>query len=54
MTILTEENEMTNKQSGYDPETGRPFDKSYLECGLPEFLQTSIENMKKSWEIEDR
>lgn len=45
---------MTNKSSGYDPKTGRPLDKSYLECGLPEFLLTSIENMKKSWEIEDR
>lgn len=37
----------------YNKETGLPNDKSYFECGLPEWLQTSIENMKKSWEIED-
>lgn len=30
-----------------------PVDKGYLECGLPPYLQQSIENMKKSWEIED-
>lgn len=36
-----------------DPETGRPENKKYLECGLPPDLQKSIENMKKSWEIED-
>ncbi len=39
--------------SGYDPETGRPEDESYLECGLPEYLQKSIAAMEKSWEIED-
>ena len=37
----------------YDEVTGLPLDKGYLECGLPEFLQTSLKNMKKSWEIED-
>ena len=36
-----------------DPETGLPKDMGYLECGLPPYLQQSIENMKKSWEIED-
>ena len=41
------------KNDGYDAETGLPLDKSYLECGLPKFLQTSLENMKKSWAIED-
>ena len=37
----------------YDEITGLPIDKRYLECGLPPYLQQSIENMKKSWEIED-
>ena len=37
----------------FDPETGHPENKSYLECGLPPYLQKSIENMKRSWEIED-
>ncbi len=36
-----------------DPETGRPENKGYLECGLPPYLQKSINNMKRSWEIED-
>ena len=37
-----------------DPESGRPKDESYLECGLPETLQKSIDAMQKSWAIEDR
>lgn len=36
-----------------NPETGLPKDESYLECGLPESLQTSIAAMEKSWAIED-
>ncbi|HIV18393.1 MAG TPA: hypothetical protein IAC82_03710 [Candidatus Merdivicinus intestinigallinarum] len=39
--------------AAYDPETGLPVDKEYLERGLPPYLQTSLENMKKSWAIED-
>ena len=34
-------------------DSGRPRDKSYLERGLPDYLRTSLEAMKKSWEIED-
>lgn len=34
----------------YDPETGLPTDPAYLECGLPEFLQTSLDRMKATWE----
>ncbi len=30
----------------YDDGTGLPKDKSYLECGLPEFLLESIQAMK--------
>lgn len=37
----------------YDEVTGLPECKDYLECGLPPYLQTSLDNMKKSWEIED-
>ena len=37
----------------YDEKTGLPKNKEYLECGLPPYLQTSLKNMKKSWEIED-
>ena len=32
---------------------GLPKDKSYLECGLPAFLQESLEAMKKAWNILD-
>lgn len=34
--------------SAYD-ETGLPKDSSYLECGLPEFLQESIRAMIDAW-----
>lgn len=37
----------------YDVGTGLPVDRSYLECGLPEYLQESLELMKRSWEIVD-
>ncbi len=40
--------------SFYDDETGLPKDKSYLECGLPEFLLESIQAMKIAWEKLDR
>jgi len=38
--------------SEYD-EKGFPADKSYLECGLPPYLQTSLENMIDSWKAVD-
>ena len=38
----------------YDKETGLPTDDSYLECGLPQYLQDLLEKMKKSWAIIDR
>ena len=28
-------------------------DRDYLECGLPAFLQESVDNMKESWAIID-
>ena len=44
---------MQTDNEKYDKKTGLPLDKTYLEKGLPEYLQISLENMKKSWEIED-
>ena len=41
------------EESRYDDETGLPLDESYLERGLPEYLQISLKNMKESWSIED-
>ena len=37
----------------YDSATGLPEDKTYLEYGLPEYLQISLDNMKKTWKILD-
>ena len=37
----------------YDPETGLPLNREYLERGLPPYLQTSIKRMCDSWFIED-
>jgi len=39
--------------NAYDLQTGLPLDKSYLECGLPEYVKESINAMKASWEILD-
>ena len=36
-----------------DEKTGKTLDLSYLERGLPPFLNSSIEEMKKSWDILD-
>lgn len=44
---------MLEEPKKYNAETGLPEDNSYLECGLPEYLKTSLDNMKKSWAIED-
>lgn len=33
-----------------DKNTGLPTDKSYLECGLPNWLEESIEQMKAAWD----
>lgn len=35
--------------SPYEPATGLPKDTSYLECGLPPFLQESLQAMKEAW-----
>lgn len=33
----------------YDPETGLPLDKGYLECYLPPYVQEAIDQMQKTW-----
>lgn len=38
----------------YDAVTGLPKDETYLERGLPSFLETSIAHMEESWRKEDR
>ncbi len=40
---------MASRIAEYDEKSGLPFDRGYLECGLPCFLQESIEQMKKAW-----
>lgn len=44
---------MLDRPGEYDEDTGLPNDKSYFERGLPPYLQTSLDNMKKSWKIID-
>ncbi len=38
---------------GYDKVIGLPKSKKYLECDLPPYLQSSLENMIASWKIVD-
>lgn len=40
---------LQNSFSEKNPETGLPADDSYLECGLPEFLQDSVQAMIEAW-----
>ena len=37
----------------FNTKTGLPVDKSYLECGLPAYLQESINKMKEAWHLID-
>lgn len=37
----------------YNRETGLPTSKDYLECDLPPYLQSSLNNMIASWKIID-
>lgn len=47
--IPVERRELRMYDTDYDPETGKPLDKSYLEENLPPFLTESLENMKEAW-----
>ncbi|MCM1334991.1 MAG: hypothetical protein NC084_11930 [Bacteroides sp.] len=40
-------------ENEYDEETGLPLDPSYLERGLPKWLEKSVEQMKIAWAKED-
>lgn len=46
--------ELMELSSAYDDQTGLPKDRSYLEKGLPPFLENSIEAMKAAWQKLDR
>ncbi len=37
----------------FDEKTGLPKSQKYLECDLPPYLKTSLENMIASWKIVD-
>ncbi len=45
---------MTIDTARYDRDTGLPKEESYLEKGLPPYLEKSLAAMKASWEKEDR
>ena len=49
----TMEDLMKIDTDNYDRQTGVPKDKSYLEKGLPPYLEKSLCAMQRSWEIED-
>ena len=40
---------MARNTPEYSKENGLPADDGYLECGLPEFLAESVEQMKAAW-----
>ena len=42
-----------DREDIYDRDTGLPMDKSYLECGLPKYLQESLDKMIQTWKIID-
>lgn len=46
--------DMMELSSPYDYETGLPKDHGYLECGLPPFLEDSVNAMKTAWDKLDR
>lgn len=41
-------------RSGPDLDPGLPEDSAYLECGLPLYLQESIDRMQAAWERKER
>ena len=44
---------MQLENARYDRETGLPKDETYLEKGLPAYLQKSVKAMQASWAIVD-
>lgn len=53
LNCTMEEIMMLDSPDAYNNETGLPSNNDYLECGLPKYLQISIDNMKKSWAVID-
>ena len=41
-------------EQNYEPDTGLPMDRAYLECDLPKYLQESLNTMKKAQAAKDR
>ena len=50
---LSMEDIMELDDNEYNLETGMPTDEAHFECGLPKYVQESLERMKKSWELVD-
>ncbi len=50
---LSMEDILELEENEYNAETGMPTDESHFECGLPMYVQESLDRMKKSWEIVD-
>lgn len=48
-----EELMLLDTPTDFNTKTGLPVDKSYLECGLPAYLQESINKMKEAWHLID-
>ena len=46
--------EQSTGTSGVYSKDGKPVDKSYLECGLPQWLQESIDAMEAAWEKREK
>lgn len=44
---------MMLENNEYNLTTGMPTDELHFECGLPSYLQESLEHMKASWKIVD-
>ena len=50
---MSMEDIMSLDDNEYNVETGMPNDESHFECGLPVYVQESLERMKHSWKIVD-
>ena len=52
-SVKAHREELPMNHTQYNPKTGKPLDPSYLECGLPDDLRASINEMQKSWAVVD-
>lgn len=51
--VLARRTKQATETANYDSQTGLPQNMSYLEKGLPPYLEKSLCAMKRSWEIID-